>query len=110
MNTGYKIYASILNERLIEEVDNKLQETQFGFRAGRGAIDAVYVLNYIINKELKKKGGKIFAFFADLKAAFDKIDRKKLHEIMKRSGIENQLRRRVMEAYRETITCMKLAQ
>lgn len=48
MNTAYKIYASILNEKLIEEVDNKLQETQFGFRAGRGAIDAVYVLNYIL--------------------------------------------------------------
>lgn len=94
MNTAYKIYASILNEKLIEEVDNKLQETQFGFRAGRGAIDAVYVLNYIVNKELNKKGGKIFAFFADLKAAFDKIDRKKLHEIMKRIEIENQLRRR----------------
>lgn len=108
MNTAYKIYASILNEKLIEEVDNKLQETQFGFRAGRGAIDAVYVLNYILNKELNKKGEKIFAFFADLKAAFDKIDRKKLHEIMRRSGIENQLRRRVMETYRETINSVKI--
>lgn len=74
MNTAYKIYASILNEKLIEEIDNKLQETQFGFRAGRGAIDAVYVLNYILNKELNKKGEKIFAFFADLKVAFERQD------------------------------------
>lgn len=29
------------------------------------------VMNYIVNKELKKKGKKIFA---DLKAAFDKIN------------------------------------
>lgn len=108
MNTAYKIYASILNEKLIEEVDNKLQETQFGFRAGRGAIDAVYVLNYIVNKELNKKEGKIFAFFADLKAAFDKINRKKLHEKIKKSEIANQLRRRVMETYRETINSVKV--
>lgn len=62
MNTAYKIYASILNEKLIKEVDSKLQKTQFGFRAKRGVI--VYVLNYVLNKELNKKGGKIFAFFS----------------------------------------------
>lgn len=37
---------------------------------------AVYVMNYVISKELKKKGGKIFVFFTDLKAPFDKVDRK----------------------------------
>lgn len=97
MNTAYKIYANILNEKLMGKVDSKFQESQFGFRTGGGTIYAVYVLNYIINKELSEKRGKIFAFFADLKAAFDKIDRKELHEIMKRRGIEDQLRRRVME-------------
>lgn len=41
-------------------------------------------MNYVINKELRKKGGKIFAFFADLKVAFDKIDRQKLNETMEK--------------------------
>lgn len=50
MDTAYKIYASILNEKLVEAVDRKLKETQFGFRAARGTMDAVYVLNYIVNK------------------------------------------------------------
>jgi len=108
MDTAYKIYVSILNEKLMGEVDNKLQETQFGFRAGRGAIDEIYVLNYAINKELSRKEGKIFAFFADLKTAFDKIDRRELNEIIKRRGIEEQLRRRVMETYRETINTVKI--
>lgn len=62
----------------------------------------MYVLNYIVNKELSKKRGKIFAFFADLKAAFDKVDRQELNKRMKGIGIEDQLRRRVMEVYRET--------
>lgn len=68
MNTAYKMYANILNDKLMRGVKDKLQETQFGFREGRGAIDAIYVLNYIVNKELGRKGGKIFAFFADFKS------------------------------------------
>lgn len=85
MDTAYKIYANIciINERLRKEIEKKLEEGQFGFREGRGMTDAIYVLNYIVNRELMKKKGKIFAFFADLKAAFDKVDRikreKRLH-------------------------------
>lgn len=48
MDTAYKIYASILNEKLMKAVDKKLQETQFGFRTGRGTTDAVYMLNHIV--------------------------------------------------------------
>lgn len=33
--------------------------------------DAIYVLNYVVNKELSKKRRKKFAFFADLRAAFE---------------------------------------
>lgn len=93
---------------MIKAVDNKLHETQFGFRIGRDAMNAVYVLNYIINKELSKKGGKIFVFFANLKVAFDKIDRKKLNKIMEKIGMENNLKRRIMETYRETVNVVKV--
>lgn len=47
MNTTYKIYANLLNEKLKEEIEGKLEEGQFGFRAGRGTTDAIYVVNYI---------------------------------------------------------------
>jgi len=32
MDTASKVYASVLNERLREEVEEKLEEGQFGFR------------------------------------------------------------------------------
>lgn len=32
LGTAYKVYASILNDRLEKEVDEKLKEVQFGFR------------------------------------------------------------------------------
>lgn len=107
MDTAYKIYANILNERLKKETERKLGEGQFGFREGRGTTDAIYVLNYIANREAGKKRGKIFAFFADLKAAFDKVDRRKLGEILKRIKIGERLRKRIMETYKETKNTVK---
>ncbi|XP_024873766.1 golgin subfamily A member 6-like protein 22, partial [Temnothorax curvispinosus] len=107
-NEEWLLSRSILNARLEKEVESKLREGQFGFRRNRGTMDAVYTVNYVANKELSKKGGKIFAFFVDLKAAFDKADRRKLNKIMRMIGIEDNLRRRIMETYKETKNVVKI--
>jgi len=49
MDTVYKIYANILNEKLEKETKEKLRETQFGFRRGRGTMDAVYNNKIFVN-------------------------------------------------------------
>lgn len=49
MDTAYKIYANILNDRLDKEVKEKLKEVQFGFRKGRETTDAIYIMNYVYN-------------------------------------------------------------
>lgn len=38
-------------------------------------MEAIYVANFIISRQLNRKGGKVFLFFADLKTAFDNVDR-----------------------------------
>ena len=108
MDTAYKIYANMLNKRLKKEVEKKLGEGQFGFREGRGTIDAIYVINYVVNRELTKKKGKVFAFFADLKAAFDKVDRAEMEEMMKKAEIGKRLRERIMETYEETRSVIRI--
>jgi len=45
MDTAYKVYANILNEKLEKETEEKLRETQFGFMRGSGIMDAIYILN-----------------------------------------------------------------
>lgn len=50
MDTAYKIYASVLNEKLKKETEDKLRGTQFGFRERRGTMDAVYTINYVFSK------------------------------------------------------------
>ena len=38
-------------------------------------MDNVYALNYLINRQLARKGGKMVAVSVDLKAAVDSVDR-----------------------------------
>ncbi|XP_024874051.1 trichohyalin-like [Temnothorax curvispinosus] len=104
LNSAYKIYAMVLEERLKAEIEDKniIAETQTEFRRGRSTIDNIFILNYITNRELVNKGGKIYAFFADLSATFDKVDREELNKIMERTGISQKIRKRIGEIYQET--------
>lgn len=92
-NTVYKIYAMIIEERLKQELEkNKvLVDIQAGFRKNRSTMDNIYILNYAVEKEISKKEGKVYAFFVDLKAAFDIINKEKLRIIMKRKEINRHL-------------------
>jgi len=110
LNSAYKIYAGIITERLKEEAEREkaLQETQAGFRKRRGTMDNVYILQHVIKRELGKKGGRIFGFFIDLKAAFDKVDREELWIAMEKRGISIGLINRIKEIYRSTKNAVKV--
>lgn len=71
-------------------------------------IDNVYVLNYVINRQLREK--KVVAMFVDLKAAFDSVDREVLYSAMRERGIREELIERVKEVYRETKSRMKVGE
>lgn len=60
MPTLYKIYTTVLTERLREEVEGKgmLPTNQVGFRKGKRTMDNIFLLNYLINRQLEKKGEK----------------------------------------------------
>lgn len=59
-STLYKVYASVLANRRNREVEKKdlVPQNQTGFRKGLGTVDNIYVLNYLINKQLSRVGGK----------------------------------------------------
>lgn len=78
---AYKIYAEILRGRLERETEEKrlLPETQCGFRKGLSTMNNIFVLNHVVQREVAdKKGRRVSTLLADLKAAFDKIDRQTL--------------------------------
>jgi len=104
MPTLYKIYTTALAERLREEVEGReiLPPSQTGFRKGMGTMDNIFVLNYLINRQIGKKRGKLIAVFVDLKAAFDSVDRRILLDAMRERGVREGLVERVTEVLRET--------
>lgn len=72
----YKLYCSVLNERLDKcfSRDNTLVDEQNGFRTGRSTIDHVSSLTNLIETRIKRKLST-FAAFIDFKKAYDSIDR-----------------------------------
>lgn len=57
VDTGYKIYAENLKDRLEKEMEGKkvMSDTIIGYRKGRGTIDAVYIVKTAIEEETRKK-------------------------------------------------------
>lgn len=112
MSILYKIYAMVLAERLREELEGKqiIPQNQTGFRRGMGTIDNIYVLNYLVNKQIERKGRKMVMLFVDLKAAFDSVDRGVLVREMKARGIREGFIRSVGEVMRETKNRMRIGE
>lgn len=86
MNCVSKLLIGILNNRvtLWTERYNILNEYQAGFRRRYSTMDNIYNLSSIVNLKFAENK-KLYAFFIDFRAAFDKIPRKlllyKLHAI-----------------------------
>jgi len=104
--TAYKIYAEVLRCRLEKEVEERkvVPDSQAGFRNGRSTIDNVWVLNHLLQRGKRKRDKKeeIYILFADMRAAFDNMDREILWEDMKKKGMNRQLIGRIEKIYEET--------
>lgn len=104
MPTLYNIYIGVLTERLSKEVEENVivPPSYTGFKKGIGVMENTYVMNFSVNRQLKRKGGMVVAVFENLKAAFDSVDRKVLIEVMMERGVREGLRSTIEKVYRET--------
>jgi len=109
--SAYKVYAEIVRNRLEIEAErrNLIPESQAGFRKGRATLDNIYVLNHVMQRETRQGGedGKIYLFFVDLKAAFDKVDRIRLREVLQKGEVKEDLVRGIGKIYEETIVAVR---
>lgn len=57
MPTLYKVYAAVLAERIrrIMEKERLIPHNQTGFRKRMRALDNIFVLNYVINRQFHKE-------------------------------------------------------
>ena len=96
-----KIFLRILLERMKEKMNNKLRESQYGFRPGRGTVDAVFIVRQIIEKA-KEKNIPLYFHFIDFKAAFDTVWRDALWKMMKATGINPKTIKIIQHMYENT--------
>lgn len=84
-----KLFTGVMKGRIEMwfEKNDFLREEQTGFRKGRVCRDNAFILEAIINLQLSKSGGKIFAFFINCITAFPSIEHELLWIKMKRIGI-----------------------
>jgi hypothetical protein len=90
--TMYKIYCTILNNRLSKwaESNNILSDEQNGFRKGRSTIDHVSSLTNIVETRKKQKLST-FCAFIDFRKAYDFIDRSLLWNKLDSKGIHGNM-------------------
>lgn len=110
LDIGYKVLTNIMAERVNRwiEREEKLKESQAGFRRSRGTRDHIFVLNTVINRRLKNKRGKLYVAFVDLKAAFDSVNRELLMEKIWEVGIRGKMYKMIKEIYRENYAEIRL--
>ena len=103
-----KIFASILNDRLLKWSDenNFVSDAQFGFKPGFGTTDAIFTLQSVIHRTLDRKN-RLFCCFVDYQKAFDNINRNKLFFKLSRSGITGKLITIVKSLYSNLKSCVR---
>ena len=69
------MFAALLHSRLVDGgAEQRLTESQYGFRSGYGTQDALFVLRRRIEAARAQRDGKLPALALDWKWAFDSVD------------------------------------
>ena len=91
-----KVFSRILLDRMKTRTEQATGESQFGFRPGRGTVDAIFI------EKAKEHQVQLHFNFVDFKAAFDTIWRKALWKMMIAIGIDPKIVRIVEALYDDT--------
>ena len=103
-----KLFTVIINERLKKWAlqNETISDAQFGFKADYSTVDAIFIIQSLINKAINKKK-KLYACFIDLKRAFDSVYRNGLWYKMIKNGIDGKVLDLIRSIYSEVMSCVK---
>lgn len=101
VNCITKIFTKILCTRLSTwaESNRILPDEQFGFRAGRSCVDAVFLLNSAINIQLRAPNSQVWVIFVDFMKAFDSVSHQLLYLKLLRCGVSPKFIRVIKKIY-----------
>ena len=86
--TAYKVYAILLKQRLLEAgLDERLWQSQFGFRPKRATEDAIYTARRRIELALAQRNGQLSLLALDWAKAFDSVNVDSMLDALRRFGV-----------------------
>ena len=96
----------VCEHRIRQQIE--IDDMQFGFMKGKGAIDAIFVAQQMQEK-FKVKNKKLYFGFVDLEKAFDQVPREVLRWAMCKLGVDEWLMSAVMSMYVGARTTVRTA-
>ena len=97
---AYKLFATIILRRLQRGgAEKRLTETQFGFRRGRGTVDAILALRRRIELAWAQRSGQAACLALDWQRAFDSISPEALMQALRRFGLPEALLETISAIY-----------
>jgi hypothetical protein len=109
LSTVYKLYSSILNNRIIStaEENNIFVDEQNGFRPKRSCADHIFSLTSVIRNRNNKKISTYVAF-VDLEKAFDRVDRNLLFFKLRSLGFGGKFYNTIKSIYSSPIASVNV--
>ena len=103
LNIAYKIFAILLNKRLIENIEIKLEDNQMGFHSNRSTVDNIFIIRQIFEKS-HEYNTDLYNISVDYTHVFDSVYRNKLIECLKKFEVPNKLIRLIALTLIQTST------
>jgi hypothetical protein len=92
LSVGYKVLASILLDRLkAGGAEDRMRNSQFGFRPGRSTSDALYLTRRVVDAALLGKGPGIMMLLLDWAKAFDRLRKDSMLDALRRFGVPGEM-------------------
>ena len=109
LSTVYKLFTSVLNNRLVDtaEQNNLYANEQNGFRRNRSCEDHLFTLTSIIRNRKKEKLSTYVAF-VDFEKAFDRVNRNLLFYKLKTMGIGGKVLSMIQTIYSDCKSCINV--
>lgn len=101
LSIASKVYERILEAKLVNQIDNQLEESQSGFRKGRSIHDHIFTIKQITEK-IRNTNVQVYQAFLDLEKAFDRLPRSEVQKTLINKNIDQNLRRAIMSFYSDT--------
>ena len=96
-----KVVERVFEKRLRKMVE--IREEQYGFVAGKGTTDAIFILRQLQEKYLENDK-ELYLVFVDLEKAFDRVPRVLIESSLRKKGVMECYVKAVMEIYKEVLS------